>query len=62
LSSLNPISILGACLLRIERCLDRLADVMTVIHQSRCRIQLARSYPRPPRKAKPHLHLAYKVA
>lgn len=60
LGALKPI--LGACLLRIERCLNRLADLMPAIHGARCRIQPSRSYPRPPRKAKPHLHLAYKVA
>lgn len=60
LGALKPI--LGACLLRIRRCLDNLAGVLEVIHQTRCRIQPARTYPRPPRKAKPHFHLAYKLA
>ncbi|MFM0610265.1 transposase [Paraburkholderia sediminicola] len=55
-------SILGACLLRIRRFLDRLAAGLAVIHQTWCRIQHSRSYPRPPRKAKPHFHLAYKLA
>jgi len=54
--------ILGGCLLRIECCMDRLADVIAVIHQTRCRIQPSRTYSRPPRKAKPHHHLAYKLA
>lgn len=60
LGALKPI--LGACLLRLRRALDRLAGVLEIIHQTRCRIQPLRSYPRPPRKAKPHLYLAYKVA
>ena len=60
LGALKPI--LGACLLRIQHCLDSLAGVLDVIHQTRCRIQPSRSYPRPPRKAKPHFHLAYKLA
>ncbi|MGQ7936768.1 transposase [Paraburkholderia sp. D1E] len=60
LGALKPI--LGACLLRIEHCLNLLPKVMPAIHQARCRIQPARSYPRPPRKAKPHHHLAYKLA
>ncbi|MFL9981692.1 IS4 family transposase [Paraburkholderia sediminicola] len=60
LGALKPI--LGACLLRIGRCLDGLAGVLGMIHQTRCRIQPSRSYPRPPRKAKPHFHLAYKLA
>ncbi|SHL25279.1 hypothetical protein SAMN05192548_10944, partial [Paraburkholderia terricola] len=60
LGALKPI--LGACLLRIQRCLDGLAGVLEMIHQTRCRIQPSRSYPRPPRKAKPHFHLAYKLA
>ena len=60
LGALKPI--LGACLLRIRCCLDSLAGVLEVIHQTRCRIQPSRSYPRPPRKAKPHFHLAYKLA
>ena len=60
LGALKPI--LSACLLRIERCLDSLAGVLEIIHQTRCRIQPSRSYPRPPRKAKPHFHLAYKLA
>ncbi|MFM0674593.1 IS4 family transposase [Paraburkholderia sediminicola] len=60
LGALKPI--LGACLLRIRRCLDNLIQVLAVIHQTRCRIQPSRSYPRPPRKAKPHFHLAYKLA
>ena len=54
--------ILGACLLRVRHCLDDLARVLAVIHKTRCRIQPSRSYPRPPRKAKPHFHLAYKLA
>ncbi|MFM0212915.1 IS4/IS5 family transposase, partial [Paraburkholderia sediminicola] len=54
--------ILRGCLLRIECCMDRLADVIAVIHQTRCRIQPSRTYSRPPRKAKPHHHLAYKLA
>ena len=58
LGALKPI--LGACLLRIERCLHRLADLMPAVHAARCRIQPSRCYPRPPRKTKPHLHLAYK--
>ncbi|WP_133661257.1 IS4 family transposase [Paraburkholderia sp. BL10I2N1] len=60
LGALKPI--LGACLLRVRHCLDGLATVLALIHQNRCRIQHARSYPRPPRKAKPHFHLAYKLA
>lgn len=60
LGALKPI--LAACLLRIGRCLKRLADVLALIHQTRCRQQPSRSYPRPPRKAKPHFHLAYKPA
>jgi hypothetical protein len=60
LGALKPI--LGACMLRIRRCLESLADVLALIHQTRCRRQPSRSYPRPPRKAKPHFHLAYKLA
>ena len=60
LGALKPI--LGACLLRIRHCLESLAGVLEVIHQTRCRLQPSRSYPRPPRKAKPHFHLAYKLA
>lgn len=60
LGALKPI--LGACLLRVRRCLDSLVSTLEVIHQTRCRIQPSRSYPRPPRKAKPHFHLAYKLA
>lgn len=60
LGALKPI--LGACILRVRRCMDNLATVLEVIHQTRCRIQPSRSYPRPPRKAKPHFHLAYKLA
>jgi Transposase DDE domain len=60
LGALKPI--LGACLLRVRRCLHSLVGVLAVIHQTRCRIQPSRSYPRPPRKAKPHFHLAYKLA
>jgi hypothetical protein len=60
LGALRPI--LGGCLLRIEPCLDRLADVLEAIRRTRCRIQPSRAYSRPPRKAKPHHHLAYKVA
>ncbi|HEX3637529.1 MAG TPA: hypothetical protein VHV99_18970 [Paraburkholderia sp.] len=52
--ALKPI--LGACLLRVRRCLPSLVGVLAVIHQTRCRIQPSRSYPRPPRKAKPHFH------
>lgn len=55
-------SILGPCLLRIRRCLKELATVLALIRQTRCRIQPSRSYPRPPRKAKPHCHLTYKFA
>lgn len=58
--ALKPI--LGACLLRIRRYLDCLAGALEVIRQTRCRRQPSRSYPRPPRKAKPHFHLAYKLA
>ncbi|MFM0088870.1 transposase [Paraburkholderia sediminicola] len=60
LGALKPI--LGACLLRVRRCLHSLVGVLAVIYQTRCRIQPSRSYPRPPRKAKPHFHLAYKLA
>ena len=60
MGALKPI--LGACLLRVRHCLDDLARVIAVIHQTRCRLQPSRSYPRPPRKAKPHFHLAYKLA
>jgi hypothetical protein len=60
IGALKPIP--GACLLRIRRCLDDLSRVLAVIRQTRCRIQPSRSYPRPPRKAKPHFHLAYKLA
>jgi hypothetical protein len=60
LGALKPI--LGGCLLRIGRCLDRLDDVLGAIPQTRCRIQPSRAYSRPPRKAKPHHHLAYKLA
>jgi Transposase DDE domain len=60
LGALKPI--LGACLLRVRRCLNTLATVLALIHHTRCRIQPSRSYPRPPRKAKPHFHLAYKLA
>jgi hypothetical protein len=60
LGALKPI--LGGCLLRAQRCLDALGAVLTVIRQTRCRIQSSRSYPRAPRKTKPHLYLAYKVA
>ncbi|MDR3454579.1 MAG: IS4 family transposase, partial [Rhodoferax sp.] len=60
LGALKPI--LGACLLRMRRCLGRLAGVLDSIHQTRCRIQPSRAYPRPPRKAKPHFYLAYKPA
>ena len=59
MGALKPI--LGACLLRIRPCLDDLTRVLAVIHQTRCRLQPPRSYPRPPRKAKPHFHLAYKL-
>jgi two-component system nitrate/nitrite sensor histidine kinase NarX len=55
-------AILGACLLRIRRCLENLPQLLAVIRANRCRIQPSRSYPRPPRKAKPHFHLAYKLA
>jgi len=54
--------ILGGCLLRIGQCLDRLAGALDAIGQNRCRIQPSRAYLRPPRKAKPHHHLAYKLA
>jgi hypothetical protein len=60
LGALKPI--LSGCLLRIARCLASLPAVLAVIHRTRCRIQPSRSYPRPPRKAKPHFHLAYKLA
>ncbi|CAN7551429.1 IS4 family transposase [Paraburkholderia sp. SIMBA_054] len=60
LGALKPL--LGPCLLRIRHCLENLIPVLAVIHQTRCRIQPSRSYPRPPRKAKPHCHLAYKLA
>ncbi|MCP3719624.1 IS4/IS5 family transposase, partial [Paraburkholderia sp. CNPSo 3281] len=60
LGALRPI--LAGCLLRIQRCLDSLAPVLSVIHRTRCRIQPSRSCPRPPRKAKPHFYLAYKLA
>lgn len=60
LGALKPIP--GACLPRIRPCLDSLAGVLEVIRQTRCRIQPSRAYPRPPRKAKPHFHLAYKLA
>jgi hypothetical protein len=60
LGALKPI--LGACLLRIRRCLDELATVLDLIQRTRCRIQPGRSYSRPPRKAKPHFYLAYKLA
>ncbi|TXC88270.1 IS4 family transposase [Paraburkholderia azotifigens] len=54
--------ILGACLLRVRHCLEGLATLLALIHQNRCRIQPARSYPRPPGKTKPHCHLTYKFA
>jgi hypothetical protein len=60
LGALKPI--LGACLLRVRRCLEDLPQLLAVIRANRCRIQPSRSYPRPPRKAKPHFHLAYKLA
>ncbi|MFT0174583.1 transposase [Paraburkholderia mimosarum] len=60
LGALKPI--LSGCLPRIARCLERLPAVLAVIHRTRCRIQPSRSYPRPPPKAKPHFHLAYKLA
>jgi hypothetical protein len=59
LGALKPI--LGACLLRITRCLRALPHVMRAIAQARCRVQPARTYPRPTRKTKPHPGLAYKV-
>jgi hypothetical protein len=60
IGALKPI--LGGCLLRVGLCLGKLADVLELIHRTRCRVQPSRSYPRPPRKAKPHRHLAYKLA
>jgi len=57
--ALKPV--LGACLLGIGRWLERLAHVLVLVRQTRCRHQPSRSYPRPPRKARPHFHLAYKV-
>ncbi|TDQ80313.1 hypothetical protein C7412_1288 [Paraburkholderia silvatlantica] len=46
----------------MRHCLDGLATTLALIHQKRCLIQPALSYPRPPRKAKPHCYFAYKLA
>ena len=59
IGALKPI--LAGCLLAIAHARAMLPTVLATIARNRCRIQPGRTYPRPPR-AKPHLHLAYKVA
>ena len=60
LRMLKPV--LGACLLNPRRFRQILQDLVALVHQTQCRVQHSRSHPRPPRKAKPHYHLAYKLA
>lgn len=59
MGALKPI--LAGCLLALAHARAALPGVLATIARNRCRIQPARSYPRPLR-VKPHLHLAYKVA
>ena len=60
LGALRPI--LAGCLLGMRRLLKQLDNLLELISLTRCRIQPGRTYKRPPRKAKPHPHLAYKPA
>lgn len=58
LGALKPI--LAGCLLKVRRCLNALAQALTVIQLSRCRLQPGRAYLRP-KRAKPHVYRAYRV-
>jgi hypothetical protein len=60
LRMLKPV--IGGCLVNLRGFRKMLQDVLTLVSQTRCRVQPARSHPRPPRKAKPHYYLAYKLA
>jgi len=58
LGALRPI--LAGCLLRLKHCLRALDVALLACANALCRIQLNRSYPRPPR-VKPRVHSAYRL-
>ena len=59
LGALKPI--FAGCLLGLLRCLAALPDALRACAQTRCRIQIGRSYPRPPRR-KPRVFSTYKLS